>query len=532
MERENTVKLIEKGEVFLGVELGSTRIKAVLTSKGGNIITQSDYSWENSVIDGIFTYDLALVWEGLQSCYADIVKNIKTEYGINLTKIQSMGFSAMMHGYLAFDKDDNLLVPFRTWRNTITAKAAQILSEEFQFNIPQRWSIAHLYQALLNKESHTSQISFITTLAGYVHYKLTGEKVIGIGDASGIFPIDENTLNYNKEMAEKFDKLSAQQGFDKPLFDILPKVLCAGDKGGSLTKEGALLLDPTGVLQEGSVICPPEGDAGTGMTATNSVLPATGNISAGTSVFAMIVLEKSLSKYYPEIDMVTTPSGDPVAMVHCNTCTSDIDGWVKMFLQFAQKLNPNCTIGDVYNLLYSEAVKGDYDCGGLCSINYFAGEPVVGLDEGTPLFIRNPQDKFTLQNFIRSHIYSSFATVKIGLDLLFCQENVKLKKLLGHGGLFKVKNVAQQMMASALNTSVEVMSSAGEGGAWGMAILAEYAVCKEEKQKLSDYLQEVIFKDTPSEKCEPNKEETDGFNSYLEKYKKVLAVEKCAVENL
>ena len=403
---ENIKNLIAAGDISLGVEFGSTRIKAVLTTKGANVIAQSDFEWENQVVDGVFSYDLKDVWVGLQDCYAKIASQVKAEYGVELTKIKAMGFSAMMHGYIAFDKENNLLVPFRTWRNTITEQAADILSEEFKFNIPQRWTVAHLYQAILKKEAHIPQVEFVTTLAGYVHWQLTGNKVVGVGEASGIFPVDETTLTYNAEMAEKFDALTAKEGFGKKLCEVFPSVLVAGDKAGVLTKEGALLIDPTGKLEAGTEICPPEGDAGTGMVATNSILPKTGNISAGTSIFAMIVLEKSLSNYYKEIDMVTTPVGHPVAMVHCNTCTSDINDYVRMFHTFAKKFNPNCEIGEIYNYLYNEAAKGDYDCGGLCSINYFAGEPVVGVEEGVPMFLRNPQGNFTLQNFMRSKIYS------------------------------------------------------------------------------------------------------------------------------
>ena len=504
---ENIKNLIANGDISLGVEFGSTRIKAVLTTKGANVIAQSDFEWENQVVDGVFSYDLKDVWVGLQDCYAKIAAQVKAEYGVELTKIKAMGFSAMMHGYIAFDKENNLLVPFRTWRNTITEQAADALSEAFRFNIP--------------------QVDFVTTLAGYVHWQLTGNKVVGIGEASGIFPIDETTLDYNADMAAKFDQLTAKEGFGKKLAEVFPKVLLAGDVAGTLTKEGALLIDPTGKLEAGTEICPPEGDAGTGMVATNSILPKTGNISAGTSIFAMIVLEKSLANYYKEIDMVTTPVGHPVAMVHCNTCTSDINDYVRMFHTFAKKFNPDCEIGEIYNYLYNEAAKGDYDCGGLCSINYFAGEPVVGVEEGVPMFLRNPQGNFTLQNFMRSQIYATFACVKIGLDMLFKDEHVPVEKLLGHGGLFKVEGVAQQMMASALDTAVQVTKSASEGGAWGMAILAEYMKEKGEKS-LAQYIEDVIFANAESSTKEPIAEETAGYNAFIEMYKKALCAEKAA----
>ncbi|MDD2495277.1 MAG: FGGY-family carbohydrate kinase [Tissierellia bacterium] len=530
MFNNNLKEIISSGDISLGVEFGSTRIKAVLTAVGAKVIAKSSYEWENQFIDGIFTYDLEEVWIGLRKCYKDIALHVKQEYDVEITKISSIGFSAMMHGYLVFDKQGDLLVPFRTWRNTTTEQSAYILSELFNFNIPQRWSIAHLYQSILNKESHVGNIDFLTTLSGYVHWKITGERVIGIGDASGIFPIDENTLDYNKNMIKQFKELAEKDSFTIPLKNIFPKVLLAGQWGGRLTKEGAALIDPTGILKEGSLVCPPEGDAGTGMVATNSIKPKTGNISAGTSIFAMIVLEKNLSKYYSEIDIVTTPVGHPVAMVHCNTCTSDIDAWVKIFYEFAKQIDKNVNISDVYNILYQLALNGNFDCGGLVSVNYFSGEPVVNIKDGLPLFIRKADNEFNLSNFMRTHIYSSFATVKIGLDLLFNDEKIKIDKLLGHGGLFKIEKIAQQMLASSLNTSVEVTNTGSEGGAWGMAILAEYISHKEQNQSLQEYLNKEIFVSTESIVCYPNKEETEGFNSFLEKYKKTLQIEKFAVE--
>lgn len=528
----NLKEIILSGDLSLGVEFGSTRIKAVLTAEGAKIIATSSYNWENKLIDGIFTYELEEVWTGLRECYKDIAAYVKEKYDVEITKISSIGFSAMMHGYLVFDKKDDLLVPFRTWRNTITEQSADILSRLLNFNIPQRWNIAHLYQSILNKEEHISNIDFMTTLAGYVHWKVTGEKVVGIGDASGIFPIDETTLDYNQNMMDKFKALAEKEGFDIPLKNILPKVLLAGEAGGRLTKEGALLIDPTGVLQAGALVCPPEGDAGTGMVATNSITPKTGNISAGTSIFAMIVLEKSLSKYYTEIDMVTTPVGHPVAMVHCNTCTSDIDAWVKIFYEFAKQINNNIEISDIYNLLYKSAISGKFDCGGLATVNYFSDEPVANTKGGAPLFIRKADSEFNLSNFMRSHIYSTFATVKIGLDLLFNEQGVEIEKLLGHGGLFKIEKIVQQMMASSLNTTIEVNNTASEGGAWGMAILAEYMSHKEENQSLEDYLNKKIFVDTEAIICYPNKEETEGFNNFFENYKKALQVENFAVETI
>lgn len=532
MSYDNIREIISSGDISLGVEFGSTRIKAVLTAPGGRVITTASYNWENQLIDGIFTYPLEEVWIGLRKCYKDIAQYVKKEYGLEITNIYSMGFSAMMHGYLVFDKDGDLLVPFRTWRNTITGEAADILSKLFNFNIPQRWSIAHLYQSMLNKEEHIDKIDFLTTLAGYVHWKVTGERVIGIGDGSGIFPIDDTTLDYNKNMMAQFEKLAQKGGYTISLEKIFPRILLAGESGGRLTKEGALLIDPTGTLQEGALVCPPEGDAGTGMVATNTISPRTGNISAGTSIFAMIVLEKNLSKYYTEIDIVTTPVGHPVAMVHCNTCTSDIDAWVKVFYEFARKIDGSIDISDIYNILYHSALDGEYDCGGLISVNYLSDEPVAGIKGGVPLFIRKADSEFNLSNFMRTHIYSSFATVKIGLDLLFDEQNIKVDRLLGHGGLFKIEKIAQQMLASALDTPVEVTNTAGEGGAWGMAILAEYAAHKEENQSLEDYLNTKIFVDTESIVCYPDEEERKGFNKFFERYKRALKVEDLAVEKL
>jgi len=530
MFNNNIKEIILSGDISLGVEFGSTRIKAVLTTTGAKVIAKSSYNWENQLIDGIFTYDLEEVWIGLRKCYKDIAIYIKQEYDAEITKISSIGFSAMMHGYLVFDKKGDLLVPFRTWRNTVTGQAADILSKHFNLNIPQRWSIAHLYQSVLNKETHLGSIDFLTTLSGYVHWKVTGEKVIGIGDASGIFPIDETTLNYNKSMMEQFKELCPKEDLPVSLETIFPKVLLAGQSGGKLTKEGALLIDPTGMLKEGILLCPPEGDAGTSMVATNSITPKTGNVSAGTSIFAMVVLEKNLTKYYSEIDMVTTPVGHPVAMVHSNTCTSDIDAWVKIFYEFAYKIDNTVNISDVYNMLYQSALNGKFDCGGLASVNYFSDEPVSKTKGGVPLFMRKVDDEFNLSNFMRTHIYSSFATIKIGLDLLLNEQNMRIDKLFSHGGLFKIEIIAQQMLASALNNPVEVTNTASESGAWGMAILAEYMSHKEQNQSLENYLNTKIFADTKSIICYPNKEETLGFNSFLERYKKALQIENFAAE--
>ena len=438
----------------------------------------------------------------------------------------------MMHGYLAFDKDDNLLVPFRTWRNTITEEAAKKLTEEFNYNIPQRWSIAHLYQAILNKEEHVKDIAFFTTLAGYVHYKLTGKKVLGVGDASGMFPIDTKTGNYDNTMIDKFNKLVSQEGFPWKLEEILPEVLTAGDEAGVLTQEGAAFLDASGKLQAGIPLCPPEGDAGTGMTATNSVGVRTGNVSAGTSVFAMIVLEKELSKVYPQIDLVTTPDGALVAMVHCNNCTSDLNAWVNLFDEFAECLGAKTDKNKLFSLLYNKALEGDTDCGGLISYNYFSGEPVTGFDEGAPLFVRKAEDKFNLANFMRAHLYSSLAALKAGLDLLFKEEDVKVDKMFGHGGLFKTKGVGQRIAAAAMNTSVSVMETAGEGGAWGIALLADYMQNKEKNESLQDFLNNRIFAGQSGSSMEPDSKDVEGFNQFMKRYMAGLPIEHAAVDAL
>ncbi len=524
--------LIEEGKTFLGIELGSTRIKGVLIDEKGAPLAAGSYEWENQYVDGIWTYSLEEVWKGMQGCYQDLLKDVKEQYGVTVTKIGSMGFSAMMHGYLAFDKEDNLLVPFRTWRNTITEEAASKLTKEFNYNIPQRWSIAHLYQAILNKEEHVKDVAFFTTLAGYVHFKLTGQRVLGVGDASGMIPIDIKSGDYDKTMINKFNKLTEAEGFAWKLEDILPKVLTAGENAGELTKEGAALLDVTGNLQAGIPVCPPEGDAGTGMAATNSVGKRTGNVSAGTSVFAMIVLEKELTKVYPQIDLVTTPDGALVAMVHCNNCTSDLNAWVNIFDEFAQSMGSRVDKNKLFSVLYNKAMEGDADCGGLISYNYFSGEPVTGFDEGAPLFVRKAEDKFNLANFMRAHLYSSLAALKAGLDLLFKEEAVEVDEMFGHGGLFKTKGVGQRVAAAAMNTSVSVMETAGEGGAWGIALLAAYMQNKEDCEGLGDYLKNKIFAGQSGSNMEPVKEDVEGFEKFMKRYMDGLAIEHAAVDAL
>ena len=472
------------------------------------------------------------IWTGLQDSYKKMTEDVKEKYGVEVKKLAALGFSAMMHGYMAFNESDELLVPFRTWRNTMTQQASDELTELFQFNIPQRWSIAHLYQAMLNKEEHVSKIKFQTTLAGYIHWKLTGKKVLGVGEASGMFPIDMNTKTYNATMVEKFNEKVAEKGYSWKLEEIFPEVLSAGDAAGVLTEEGAKLLDTTGTLEAGVPVCPPEGDAGTGMTATNSIAKRTGNVSAGTSVFAMVVLEKELSKVYKEIDMVTTPTGSPVAMVHCNNCTSDLNAWVGLFKEFAEAFGIEVDMNKLFGTLYNKALEGEKDCGGLLAYNYFSGEHITGFEAGRPLFARTPDSKLSLANFMRVHLYTALGALKTGLDILLKEENVKLDKILGHGGLFKTKGVGQKIMAGAVGVPVSVMETAGEGGAWGIALLASYMVNKAENETLDDYLNNKVFAGNAGSEMEPDAEDVKGFDAFIERYKKGLPIERAAVENL
>ena len=532
MNRNDIQQAIENGKTVLGVEFGSTRIKAVLIGEDHTPITSASYDWENRYENGVWTYSLEDIWTGLQESYRKLSKDVSENYGVPLRTIGAIGFSGMMHGYMAFDKDENLLVPFRTWRNTITGKAAKKLTDLFQFNIPQRWSIAHLYQAILNKEPHVKDINHQTTLAGYVHWKLTGQKVLGVGEASGMFPIDSKTNNYNKRMMKLFNEQLKAKKLPWKLQDILPNVLVAGDAAGVLTEEGAKLLDPTGQLKAGIPLCPPEGDAGTGMVATNSVAVRTGNVSAGTSVFAMIVLEKALSKLYPEIDMVTTPTGKPVGMVHSNNCTSDINAWVGLFREFADALGVKTDQSALFEMLYQKALAGDADGGGLLAYNYFSGEPITHLEEGRPLFVRTPESRFTLSNFMRVHLFSALATLKIGLDILFEQERVKIDKVLGHGGFFKTKEVGQRIMAAAMNVPVSVMETAGEGGAWGIALLASYLIHKAENEPLEAYLSNKVFAGENGTTIAPDRGDVDNFTAFMKLYKKGLIIERTAVDAL
>ena len=525
-------ELIEAGKASLGIELGSTRIKAVLIDDKANPIAMGSHEWENQLVDGIWTYSLDAVWNGIRDCYSDLLKDVDKQYGAKITNLKAIGFSAMMHGYLAFDKNDELLVPFRTWRNTITGDAAAELTREFNFNIPERWSIAHLYQAMLNKEEHVKDVAFFTTLAGYVHYKLTGKKVLGVGDASGMFPIDSKTCNYDAAMVAQFDKLVESKGYSFKLMDIIPEVLCAGDDAGVLTEEGAKLLDESGTLKAGIRLCPPEGDAGTGMTAANSVAVRTGNVSAGTSVFAMIVLEEALKKVHTEIDMVTTPSGEAVAMVHCNNCTSDLNAWVNLFDEFLKSMGINEDKNKIFSVLYNKALDADADCGGLLAYNYFSGESITGFEEGRPLFARTPDANFTLGNFMRAHLFTALGALKNGLDILLKEENVKIDKIYGHGGLFKTPVVGQRIMAAAIDTPVATMTTAGEGGAWGIAVLAQYMMDKEENESLAEYLNNKVFKGEEGTVEEPVKRDVEGFDAFLVKYNEGLKIERAAVEAL
>ena len=522
---------IQQGKAILGIEFGSTRIKAVLIDGENKPIAQGSHEWENQLVDGLWTYSTEAIWYGLQDCYADLRKNVLAEYDIEIEELAAIGISAMMHGYMAFNEQQNILVPFRTWRNTNTAKAAAELSELFVYNIPLRWSISHIYQAILDNEEHVADIDFLTTLAGYIHWQLTGNKVLGIGDASGMLPIDPETHNYSAAMVEKFNKLIAPKGFKWTLLDILPEVLNAGENAGFLTAEGAQKLDISGHLKPGIPLCPPEGDAGTGMVATNAVKQRTGNVSAGTSSFSMIVLEKDLSKPYEMIDMVTTPDGSLVAMVHCNNCTSDLNAWVNLFKEYQQLLGIPVDMNEVFGKLYNNALTGDADCGGLIAYNYISGEPVTGLAEGRPMFVRSANDKFNLANFMRANLYASVGVLKIGNDILFNEEHVKVDRITGHGGLFTTKGVGQRVLAAAINSPISVMETAGEGGAWGIALLASYLVNNNNGSTLADWLESNVFAGNTGVEIAPTAEDVAGFNKWIENYKRGLAIEQAAVDN-
>ncbi|MDE5726719.1 MAG: FGGY-family carbohydrate kinase [Duncaniella sp.] len=530
MEELTPRDIIEEGRAVLGIEFGSTRIKGVLIDPVSHKpIAQGGHQWENRFENGLWTYTVEDIVEGMQACYADLRANVLAEHGCEIVTLASIGVSAMMHGYMPFDVEGNLLASFRTWRNTNTGRAAAELSELFGFNIPLRWSISHLRQAMLDGEKHLESLAFLTTLAGYVHFLLTGEKVLGVGDASGMIPIDPDTRLYNARMTDAFDRLAADGGYPWRLADVLPKVLQAGEKAGLLTREGARLLDPSGNLRPGIPLCPPEGDAGTGMVATNAVKPRTGNVSAGTSSFSMIVLEHDLSHPYEAIDIVTTPEGAPVAMVHCNNCTSDLNAWVGIFREYCELMGIEADMDTIYGRLYENALKGDTDCGGLVAYNFFSGEPLMDLEEGRPMFVRSVGDRFNLANFMRAHLHASVAVLKEGNDLLFGPEGVEVDRLTGHGGLFKTAGVGQRILSAALATPISVMETAGEGGAWGMALLADYAVNNPEGLSLADWLDTTVFADADAVTISASPDSIEGFNRYMENYKACIPVVQEAI---
>lgn len=524
--------LIKSGKTALGIELGSTRIKAVLIDFKGNVLAVGIHDWENSFVDNIWTYSLEEIHAGLRSCYSSLRNEVEKKYGVVLKTIGSIGVSAMMHGYMALDKESRQLAPFQTWRNTNTQEAADELTDLFHFNIPLRWTVAHLYQRILDGEDHVKNLDFVSTLSGYIHLKLTGQRVIGVGDAAGMFPIDSETRDYDAQMMDKFNALIEKYGFSWKTQDIFPKVLVAGENAGALTAEGAAFLDETGNLQAGIPMCPPEGDAGTGMVATNSVAPRTGNVSAGTSTFAMIVLEKQLQGLYREIDMVTTPTGFPCAMSHANNGTSDLNAWVGLFGEFAALMGIKADAGELYQKLYTKSLEGDPDCGGLLAYGYYSGENITMINEGRLAFLRTADSSFNLANFMRVHLFTSLGAVKMGLDILMQQEHVKVDRIMGHGGFFKTKGVGQRYLAAAVEAPVTVMDTASEGGAWGIAVLAAYLADKNEGEKLEDYLENRIFTELAGETLEPDEKDMKGFAAFMERYKAGLEIEKAAIRHM
>jgi sugar (pentulose or hexulose) kinase len=523
---------IADGRAVLGIELGSTRIKACLVDPDDPtlVLGVGSADWENQFEDRVWTYSLEAVWAGLQAAYADLVAHVREHHGVTLEAVGALGVSAMMHGYLAFGGADDLLVPFRTWRNTSTGPAAEALTELFGVNIPLRWSIAHLYQAVLDDEPHVPEVRFVTTLAGYVHWRLTGRRVLGVGDASGMFPIDPATKTYDERMLRRFDGLVREAGSAIDLAAVLPEVLSAGEPAGELTPEGAALLDPSGTLRPGAVVCPPEGDAGTGMVATNSIAPRTGNVSAGTSIFAMVVLEGPLDSLHHEIDLVTTPAGDPVAMVHCNNGASELAAWVSMFARFAAASGVSLHPDAVFDTLFREALAGSPDAGGLLAYNHLAGEPIAGLAEGRPLFVRTPDSTLDLANFMRAQLYGVFGTLALGMRVLG-SEGVALERVFAHGGMFRTAGVAQRFLAGALAAPVSVAETASEGGAWGIAVLAHYAATAP-GLALDAYLRDRVFASAAFESVDPDPADVAGFSSYLDRYAAGLAVERAAVDSL
>lgn len=529
--QENAAKLIESGGAVLGIEFGSTRIKASLIAPDTTPLASGAHTWENKLVDGIWTYDLTDVWKGLASCYASLAQDVQSRYSVVLREVASLGVSGMMHGYVALDKDGKLLVPFRTWRNNITGDACAELSPLLDFAVPQRWSIAHLHQSIVESRSHVPEIAHLTTLAGYVHFKLTGEHKMGVGEASGMFPVDPMTCSWDEARADKYDKLIAPRKLGWKLREILPTVLPAGAAAGSLTPEGAKLLDPRGNLKAGIPLCPPEGDAGTGMVATNAVRPRSGNVSAGTSVFAMIVLEKTLSQVHEEIDIVTTPDGKPVAMAHSNNGSSDLDAWMALFGRVAQVMGADVDSEKLYGTILPLAKMGDPDAGGLLSINYVSGEHATGFTEGRPLFARTPEASFTLENFVRSMYFSSLCAMRTGMNILTEKEGVVIEEIRGHGGFFKGGDTGQRMMAAALNVPVSIPEMAGEGGAWGMAVLAAYMLQGSDGPSLPDYLDEKIAGSIGAP-IQPDPNDVEGFDEFFARHKMGLAIECEAVRAL
>jgi sugar (pentulose or hexulose) kinase len=522
---------IQNGQAALGIELGSTRIKAVLIGADHMPIASGGFGWENSLKDGVWTYPLEDVWTGIQASFAELQKNVQAQHGVTISRLKGIGFSAMMHGYMVFDAEGNQLVPFRTWRNNRQGAASEKLTELFDYPIPQRWSIAHLYQAILNREEHVGRIAHATTLAGYVHWKLTGRKTMGVGEASGMFPIDIQTQDFHAALLEKFDALIRDEAVGWKLRDLLPEVLSAGEPAGELTAEGAALLDPAGNLQPGIPFCPPEGDAGTGMVATNSVEVRTGNVSAGTSVFAMIVLEKELSKAHHEIDLVTTPDGKLVGMAHSNNCTSDCNAWIGLLGEAAKALGANFSTDDLYATLLRTALTGDAECGGLLTYGYVSGEHITGFSEGRPLFARSSDSRFTLANFMRAHLFSALCALRTGLDILMVDEGVAVDEIRGHGGLFKTADVGQRVMAAATNAPVSVLETAGEGGAWGIALLAAYLTRENRQESLPEFLK-PIFAGSMGAAVQPDPADVAGFNLFFQRYHQGLAIERAAIASL
>jgi len=529
MDKSQIIDVINNGKAVMGLEFGSTRIKAVLINEQSEVLASGSFEWENELVNGIWTYSLDRIHKGLQDCYADLKRDVKEKYGVTLKKMKAMGISAMMHGYLAFDKNGNLLVPFRTWRNTITGAASEELSKLFDFPVPERWSISHLYQAILNNEEHVAKLDSVYTLAAYIHFMLTGKKVIGIGDASGMFPIDMATGDYNQKFLAQFDKLMSARGANIKVTDLFPKVLSAGANAGSLTAAGAKFIDPAGDLEAGIPLCPPEGDAGTGMAATNSVKDRTGNISAGTSVFAMVVLEKDLKGLYPGIiDVVTTPDGKLVAMVHANNCTGEFNYWMNFLGEVCEIMGHKAEKGDLFQKLFAQSFNADEDCGGLLIYNYLSGETITGMNSGRPMFVRSENAKFNVANFMRTLQFSALGALRKGMDILFEKENVIIDSMTGAGGLFKT-DAGLKNMAASLHTPISVMETAGEGGPWGMAVLANYMGVN---KPLADYLDQDVFATCKKQTAASEKSIEDSFNIFYNRYIKGLAIEQAAVENL